>query len=376
MTLRALIIAAFVAAALSTAAIAREPDASTRLLADRLFPLLPTLAKTPRLIARLDTSKVASDRADRITAAIGCTPAPDCVATAHRWSAADIDAVAKLMPPANADAWRDTATAMNQIIAVYATGGAQRYPKIDAPAFAAGTRELATLVTSLSATLDDARTPPTLFARPLAFVTGLLHIHDREEAIAFEPLDIRENGSAIARIRTIDWSRYRYTALVVLGDGPERADQRLGAFGKLRLMAAARRWHDGLAPVIIVTGGNVHPAWTSINEAIEMRRMLVERHGVSADAVVIEPYARHTTTNLRNAARLMHRYGIPLDRDALIVTSESQSAYVTSPVFATRCIEELGYAPAMLGQRISPFDVVFRASVASLKIDSRDPLDP
>lgn len=107
-----------------------------------------------------------------------------------------------------------------------------------------------------------------------------------------------------------------------------------------------------------------------------MKKALIERYGIPADAIVIEPYARHTTTNLRNASRLLMQMGAPLDKDALILCNPVQSAYIESEKFTDRNAAELGYQPGRVVSRISPTELVFRPSRASARIDPRDPLDP
>ena len=147
-----------------------------------------------------------------------------------------------------------------------------------------------------------------------------------------EPIDGGENAAATARARAIDWSRYRYTAIIVTGIGPDMEDLPLSAGGKYHVRLAASRFAQGVAPFIIVSGGRAHPRATPYAEALEMRRALIERYGVPADAIVIEPYARHTTTNLRNALRRLMALGAPLDRQALIVCNPDQSRNIEKPV--------------------------------------------
>jgi len=136
------------------------------------------------------------------------------------------------------------------------------------------------------------------------------------------------------------------------------------------------RYRAGQAPFIIVSGGNVHPNQTPFNEALEMKRALVRDFGVAPAAVLIDPHARHTTTNLRNAARLALRYGFPAGQPLLITSDQGQSAYISGREFADRCRRELGYQPGVLGKRLSPFDQEFVPGVQSLHGDARDPLDP
>jgi hypothetical protein len=79
---------------------------------------------------------------------------------------------------------------------------------------------------------------------------------------------------------------------------------------------------------------------------------------------------------MRNAARLMFRYGFPMDRPAVVSTDPGQSAYIEAPLFAERCRKELGYLPYRLGKRLTRFDQEFFALLESLHGDNTDPLDP
>src|SRR5439155_485862 len=80
--------------------------------------------------------------------------------------------------------------------------------------------------------------------------------------------------------------------------------------------------------------------------------------------------------NLRNAARLAFRYGIPTDRTALVTSSEDHITSSASDEFRTRNLNELGYSPVEFIKRISPVAAEFKPSVASLFFDANDPLDP
>jgi hypothetical protein len=64
-----------------------------------------------------------------------------------------------------------------------------------------------------------------------------------------------------------------------------------------------------------------------------MKRSLIRDFGIAEDAIIIDPHARHTTTNIRNAARLIFRYGIPADRPALITTQQYHLDSVDSIAF-------------------------------------------
>lgn len=124
-----------------------------------------------------------------------------------------------------------------------------------------------------------------------------------------------------------------------------------------RLAEAARTLAAGLASTIIVSGGAVH---SPDNEAVLMRQWLVEA-GVDAARILVEPCARHTTTNLRNAGRMVLAAGAV---EALVVTSGAQTFYLAFPwrsSFHARSLVELGYRVGALSW-LGPMHVVFRPS--------------
>ncbi len=148
--------------------------------------------------------------------------------------------------------------------------------------------------------------------------------------------------------------------------------------GRMRCHLAAARSHKKLAPFIILSGGYCHPFHTPYAEAFEMKKYLVTRQGVPESAIIIEPQARHTTTNMRNADRLMIRYGIPLTKPSDIVSTKSQIDYIALPQqhFDERNLRELGYLPYRDKNRTGIHDVSFYPVLESLQMDPLDPLDP
>jgi hypothetical protein len=139
---------------------------------------------------------------------------------------------------------------------------------------------------------------------------------------------------------------------------------------------AADRYKRGLAPFIIVSGGFCHPFHTPFCEAIAMKKYLVNQCGIPTAAVIIEPYARHTTTNFRNAGRLIIRYGMPVKLVYLCVTTKDQADYIADPYFERRCLRELGYLPYRDLKRLSDHEIVFQPEMNCLHMDPYDPLDP
>jgi hypothetical protein len=215
-------------------------------------------------------------------------------------------------------AWRDAAGKMNRAIDALAlpprgpAGAQQGLAAYDVKGSSFG--RMMQILTAVVASEPESL---ELFFEPsLRFTVELMRLHGRDEAARHEPLEAGENRAALARIRTIDWARYPYTVILTLGSGPELADVALSPIGRLRLQLAAREFREKKAPFILVSGGYAHPNRTPYNEALEMKKALRNDFGIPDDAILVEPQANRTTTNLRNAARLMYRYGIPIDRKA------------------------------------------------------------
>lgn len=361
-------------------------DRTTEALSRRLFPLFDRLGHDPAALARIAAQPALAAmlraRAERRDA---CGQDLPCVAQAMLWTQPEADALAGAVPPASASASADDGApaqaareieGVNIVVRTFALGQTPRYPDIDG----AGTLEPQERRARLQAATWLAQTPRALSVQALDpsidFALALLDASNRTDAIGFEPLTGGTNAAALARARRTDWRRWRYSAMIVTGVGPEVADMPLSPFGKYHLRLAATRFAQGDIPFIIVTGGRAHPRATPFVEALEMRRALIDRYGVPADAIVIEPYARHTTTNLRNATRLLMAMGAPLDKDALIICNPGQSATIESPGFVRRNQAELGYVPGTIGARLTPTELPFRPSPLSARVDPRDPLDP
>jgi DUF218 domain len=274
-------------------------------------------------------------------------------------------------------AWADCVHGIDRIIDVYGLGKPPRYPEIDSITYNVKSDAWRHIVQNLAATLEDDRGSFTLFSSPsMRFALELMWLNHRDEAGRYEPMEAGENAPVLRRIKSVDWAKYPYSVIVVPGAGNDLPGFRLSPEGKLRDEIAVKRFREGKAPFLLVSGGFVHPSQTEFAEAIEMKKDLMTRFGIPADAILIDPHARHTTTNMRNAARLMYRYGIPFEKKALVTTDLGQSQSIESPAFAKRCMDELGYVPQQILGRISSFDLEFRPVLDSLEADPQDPLDP
>lgn len=371
-----------VAPAAGPAAPAAQRDTVTEALSRRLFPLLDALGRNRAglnaLQARPDVAAMLRARYDR-RAACGADLA--CTAQAMVWTDGEAQVLAAAAPGEGSDDGPAAQTArelagVNTILRTYALGQVPAYPQIDG----AGMIDPQETRSRLQAALWLSQTVRAGSVQALdpsvEFALALLDGADRVDAIGYEPLAAGLNAPAMKRARSLDWARYRYSAMIVTGVGPEVEGMAISPFGKYHLRLAAQRFAAGDAPFLILTGGRAHPRATRFAEAEEMRRALIERYGVPADAIVIEPYARHTTTNLRNAARVLMAMRAPLEKDALIVCNPGQSAAIEGPDFATRNLRELGYQPGQVHARVSPTELEFRPSPLSARIDPRDPLDP
>ena len=270
-------------------------------------------------------------------------------------------------------AWKDAAAGLNRILSIYGLGQDPRYKDIDKVSFDVTSQAYSNLVKTKIAEIKFSSAP--LFFEPtLRFALGLLEINRRDEAGRYEPLELGENKAALEHLKTIKWSDYQYSFILVLGSGPSDS-ARLSAIGAQRSDVGAQLFLQHKAPLIIVSGGHVHPMQTPYCEAIEMKKYLIEKYKIPETRILVEPYARHTTTNFRNAARLAFRYRIPTAL-ALVTSSEDHIASVTGDQFRTRNLNELGYFPVEFIRRVSKVEAEFKPSIASLFFDANDPLDP
>lgn len=272
-------------------------------------------------------------------------------------------------------ALRQDLKAMNYVIDVYAGGSRPNYPKIDSISFNIhDPRYLSLLKEIRQDVLTDVSNSEEAFNQTLWTAVRLLEINERWDAAQLEPLISQENKSAYEAVVQTDFGRYPYSLLLTLGAGPEVYGQPISPGGMLRSRMAARSYFDGLAPFIVVSGGRVHPYKTTYIEAIEMKRYLMDVLHVPEKAILIDPHARHTTTNLRNTARIMLKYGFPKNKSAIVNSSVAHIDAVEK--MGERCMRELGYVPYELGKRISQVIIEFKPRLESLTIDPDEPLDP
>ncbi len=274
-----------------------------------------------------------------------------------------------------AKAWEQDAAGINYTIDVYAGGKKPNYPQIDSISFNIKDKRYPTLLYDAVTVLQGDLKKTGLFFEPALHAALLyLQMNGRQDASADEPMTLTVNKAAADRVKNIKWNNYKYTLILVPGAGGEDLTTALSAEGMLRCRLAVQQYQKGAAPFILVSGGKVHPYKTKYCEAEEMKKYMLETLHVPEDVILIDPHARHTTTNIRNGARLIFRYKMPFDKPCLTVTDKSQTDYIMN--MAGRCEKELKYVPYKLGSRISDTSLEFYPLIQSLQINPYEPLDP
>jgi hypothetical protein len=275
-----------------------------------------------------------------------------------------------------AKAWTQDAEGINYAIDVYAEGKKPNYPPIDSISFDIRSNEyVGLLYNTASLVAAENASNHNFYNLPLQAALQFIEMNEREQAADYEPMTEGENKAAYTRIKSIKWDAYKYSLILVPGAGPEDPAVPLSAEGMIRCRLAALQYQNGIAPFIVVSGGKVHPYKTKYCEAIEMKKYLTGKLHIPEHAIIIEPHARHTTTNMRNTARLMYRYGIPFTKVALTCTTRFQSSAIEKTLIA-RCMKELNEAPFKTGERLSETEMEFYPSTEALQINPKEPLDP
>lgn len=392
------------------AQIATEPSAKSfyadSIQTAKTFPLLHLLQN--RVSRNVDPvfGKIKADQQKRITKALQECRDVSCYADALRWTDKEIQSagdefVALYLEKENykdicrelraegryalyeslADtaylrhAWNDAAKGINRIFNVYIKGEKPHYVKIDSISFAEGDVEYKRKLKITLSGINRADGTGPFFILPLKAALEVLALNERREAINYEPLKGGLNQEPFEKIISTNFSVYPYSIILIPGLGPEEPGMALEPRGAKRAREGAERWSKGLAPFIVVSGGNVHPFKTPFNEAEEMKKYMVRELGIPSGVIFIEPHARHTTTNLRNTSRLIYRFGIPANKPVLIVTDESQSTYIIQRM-DKNAIRDLGYEPYDRLRKVTEQETEFYPTWKSMHADPFDPLDP
>lgn len=274
--------------------------------------------------------------------------------------------------------WEDAANGTNLIIENYLLGKEMSDKEKDGPLYESDNIEYQNaVINSLRQYLDKSK-EVWFYEDPLSVAMRILELNGRNEAARYEPLIAGENKLALQAIAQTDFSKYTYTALVVLGDSPNSPgdEPHLSESAKARVAMGVEKYRSGVAPFILFTGANVYPNHTPYHEAIEMKKYAMTQFSVPERAILVDPHARHTTTNLRNSSRLIFRYKMPSDQKALVVATTSHINTIISESFRIRCIREIGYSPVSTKPVYGANELEITPDVRALHVNTKDFLDP
>lgn len=273
-------------------------------------------------------------------------------------------------------AWNQEVKGIDHIVKAYLEHKDLIYPTIDSAKYSTGSRAYFDMIRMLLQKEIDHSSKDALFFQPSLHISlAILALNGRNEAGRFGTAPLI-NIPAYKKATSVDWRKYPYSAILVYGAGPGKETVHFSKENQKRCDSAVAAYKKNMAPFIIVSGGFVHPYMTHHCEAIEMRNYLVDKCGISEAAVIIEPYARHTTTNIRNANRILIENKFPLNKPVLGISSQSHIDYVVSKQFIGVFQRDIGLVPFTCMQRVSQCEASFLPAMSSMQINSEEPLDP
>ena len=106
-----------------------------------------------------------------------------------------------------------------------------------------------------------------------------------------------------------------------------------------------------------------------------MKKFLISKLHIPESAIIIDPHARHTTTNMRNTVRIMYRYGMPISKPGITCTTRGQSTMIGTTLI-NRCLNELHESPYKNGKRLTETEIEFYPVLDALHINPLEPIDP
>ncbi|KIK62273.1 hypothetical protein GYMLUDRAFT_42212 [Collybiopsis luxurians FD-317 M1] len=363
----------------------RHAPASFDELATKLFPALASFLdkdENSGWATRPKIQELRGIRIDRLRKSLNDTRMPDAAIDAMLISDDDASTMKTELEASGAPKelltmWDRYVGAVNHIMKIYGKGEKPRYPDIDTisykPTSAFWIRFIdQTRGTQLSG--DSGTDVPPWDAIYIA--ARLLNANNREDALRYPDLWTKDNAPAVALARSINWDDLPYAAILIPGEGPERVGVQLSPLAVLKMEMAIKPYLEGKAPFLIVSGGTVHPAHTEFNEAFEMKSWLIEQHGIASDRIIVEPYARHTTTNFRNSGRVLDILGVPKKKHVLVVTDGHQLEFIESDRFRRNEKKELTHKVGKIGPRRGNYAIEFLPSPLCGIVDPMDPMDP
>ncbi len=272
-------------------------------------------------------------------------------------------------------AWKEQRNGLNYIYKAYLLGKGMIYPTIDSAIYDVHSTAYLDSIKHIIKEVTEQQKNSLFFSPGLDIAIEILKINNITEGVAFRPLS-KVNGMAYKKMKTTKWGEYPYSCILVFGSGPTKKGVSISSTSKDRCRMGAALFKKEKAPFIIVSGGAVHPYGTTFFEAQEMKKYMVDSLGIPASSIMIEPHARHTTTNIRDANRILLSREAPIERPVLGVTSKSHIDYIVSDRFDDVFKRDLGVIPYVGMKRLSDTTISYYPTASSFQINARQPLDP
>ncbi|KAJ6563572.1 hypothetical protein DFH09DRAFT_1082166 [Mycena vulgaris] len=203
----------------------------------------------------------------------------------------------------------------NHFIKVLVGGNWSPYPDVDGPSCSDANGEYTRLVRDIIFRIKAGSSAATMFDRFSAVAE--IHYHNDQGRLA-ENLarQAQENAAALEYARNIDFSEYACGAVVILGHSPTPQEAKEGKVcsqmtkDKIARCVGLNR-ERGLAPLYIACGGSVRPQLTRINEALSMKKELMDNYGIAGREILIDATSEHTYSNFMNAVLLAREANMP-----------------------------------------------------------------
>lgn len=272
-------------------------------------------------------------------------------------------------------AWEEERNGINYIYKAYLQNKGLIYPRVDSAKFEVGSMDYLKAVKQIVQHSIKDKKSNVFFRFSKDIAIAILQLNDRDEAIRFYPLS-KVNQEAYTYIPTIKWEDYSYSGVLVLGIGPKNNGIALSEGGKRNCRMGVKLYRDKKTPLIVVSGGYVHPYGTPFCEAEQMKIYLMDSLGIPEKAVIMEPHARHTTTNIRNTNRIFLRHGVPGNLPIILASNKRHMDYIVSDRFRKVYLRDIGFVTHSRLSRISDTTASYYPTMSSFQINTTEPLDP
>lgn len=203
----------------------------------------------------------------------------------------------------------------NHFIKVLVGGNQTTYPDVDSPSWSDAdggyTRYLRNVLSLLRNSSGE-----TLMADRVSAVSDIHYRNDQGRLAENLELQERENAEAMNYAESIDYSQWKYGAVVIVGHSPTKAEASEGKTcsrmtrDKIERSVSVNR-NNELAPLYIVCGGSVRPQLTRVNEAYSMKKYLTEVYNIPKHRILIDATSEHTYSNFMNAVLIARKVKMP-----------------------------------------------------------------